>query len=181
MLGQRQQMLALAGVGDPVQREQVSYVPLLKAHPAVLDPADLRSGRPDLISGVLGTDAGRLAQAAQLGAEQDPQHSRTADGVDRCEIAGLATIIRVTIGRDGRRRDGTGRDRSRRERGLGRVRVSRLLRHAHHRSRATCQDAATPCQTNDPASARPVCHQNPAELPPPGKPGLAQRPGNGST
>lgn len=63
-------------IGYAVQSEQVGHVPILETHPAVLHPADLGAGRPDLIPSPVGRHAGRLSQAAQLGAEDHAQHRR---------------------------------------------------------------------------------------------------------
>src|SRR5258706_8842454 len=128
-------MLTLAGVAHAVQREQVSYVSLLETDPAMLDPADLGPGGSDLVTGLLGRDPGRLAQPAQLGSEQDPQHSRTAGGIRQ----GRLCVTRTRTGQ------------------LDRVLPIRLLSHAHHRSRATCQDArsALPDQRSRIRSADP--------------------------
>src|SRR5690606_16875540 len=76
--GQLEQSLPLGFVGDAVEREQVCDVALLEPDLAQLHPADLGLGRPDLPAGGLPGDALRLAQPAELCAQQDTAHGRTA-------------------------------------------------------------------------------------------------------
>ena len=80
--GERQHSGPLLLIGDAVHGEQVGHVPLLEAHPAVFHAADLGAGRPDLIAGLLGRDARRLAQLVQLVPEHHAQHCRPW-GADR--------------------------------------------------------------------------------------------------
>src|SRR5258708_13921096 len=115
-------MVALARLGHAVQREQVGYVSLLETDPAMLDPADLGPGGPNLVTGLLRRDPGRLAQPAQLGSEQDPQHRRTAGGIRQGRL-------RVTRTRTGQ---------------LALVLPIRLLTHAPNRSRAPSQRPRRP-------------------------------------
>src|SRR5271169_4804546 len=119
MLRERQQMLTLARVGNAVQREQVGYVALLEADAAMLDPADLGPGRPDLITCLVRRDPGRLAQAAQLGSEQDPQYRGAAGGICQGWLRVTRTRIAPTS-RNRTSRNRTGRIRTR-SGNLGRV------------------------------------------------------------
>lgn len=59
--------------GHAVQGEQVINVARLEPDVTGFHPADLGPGRPDLVAGLLGRNAGSLAESAQLGAEQQAQ------------------------------------------------------------------------------------------------------------
>ncbi len=89
LAGQRQHALPLLGVGDAVQAEQVRDVALLEADPAVLHPADLGPGGPDLVAGLVGRQPGGLAQAPKLDSQEHPQDGRAAAGLarSRCQPA----------------------------------------------------------------------------------------------
>ena len=63
-------------VGYPVEGEQVGDIPVLKTDPAILHPADLGAGRPDLISRLVRRHSGGLAKAAQLAPDHYAQRSR---------------------------------------------------------------------------------------------------------
>ena len=78
--GQGEQPLPLVGVDLAVEREQILDVALLEAHPPELHPADLGLGRPDLPAGVLPADPLRLAEPAQVRAEQHAQDRRATPG-----------------------------------------------------------------------------------------------------
>ncbi|GAA0949164.1 hypothetical protein GCM10009554_47480 [Kribbella koreensis] len=72
------QPLALFGVVDAVQREQVADVAFLETDPAQLHPADLGLRRADLPAGIGPGDSGRLTHSPQVCAEDDPQRGRPA-------------------------------------------------------------------------------------------------------
>jgi hypothetical protein len=76
--GEREVLLAARRIDDSVEREQVGDVPFLGAYPAQLQAADLGVRPADGIARGLPADAARLAQPAQVRAEDDPQHRRPA-------------------------------------------------------------------------------------------------------
>ncbi len=81
LLDQREELRPQALVGHAVEGEQVRHVAALELDPAVFQPADLGPGRADFVAGLLGRDAGGLAKAPQLAAEQHAQHGRIDRGV----------------------------------------------------------------------------------------------------
>ena len=76
--GQREHARPHLLVGHAVEGEQVLDVPLLEPHPPVLDAADLRPRAADLVPRLVGRDAARLAQAAELVSQHDAKNGRAA-------------------------------------------------------------------------------------------------------
>src|SRR6185295_17174911 len=67
---------ALGAVLDSVEVEQVGDVAFLEADAAQLEAADLGVRRPDRVAGGFAADPVRLAEATQLGADDDAQDRR---------------------------------------------------------------------------------------------------------
>src|SRR6266702_3612272 len=74
--GQRQHLRLCLGVGNAVQDEQVAQVPVLEADPAILHPADLGAGCPDLIPCLIWRESCGLAKTAKLVAQEHAQYGR---------------------------------------------------------------------------------------------------------
>ena len=101
LLGQGDQGLGLLLV-HAVEVKQVLYVALLEADPPQFHPADLGSRSPDRVSGVVPGNSLGLAQPAELGTQQDPQHGRATARLCRDHARSLSTLrqtMRKTFGR----------------------------------------------------------------------------------
>src|SRR5262249_32630568 len=75
---QRQHLLALLDVLDPVQSEQIGDVALLEPDPAQLHPADLGLRSANRVPGLLPAQALGQPQSTKTRSELDPAHGRTA-------------------------------------------------------------------------------------------------------
>src|SRR5699024_4543779 len=86
--------VALLGVIDSVQLEQVVDVALFEADLAEFHAADLGVGGTDLVTGVVTGNALLLAKAPELGPEENTQHGRAAAGLGE-KVLGDLQILRV--------------------------------------------------------------------------------------